>query len=74
MKQMKTLGRVLSKNEQKEILGGDKMQTTCVCTGSQNNGAAFFCISSNLSGHISCNVQGVSYCGGNATCATGPRV
>lgn len=59
-------GKQLAKEEQKKIAGGVIKSTTCVCTGSTNHGAAFFCIG----GIFGCVLDGIAYCGGNAACSS----
>jgi hypothetical protein len=58
----------LSREEMKNVMGG-KDQIVCVCTGSTNYGAAYFCVG-NL---INCGISAAQYCGLNMTCDGGSQ-
>jgi hypothetical protein len=54
MKKLQNLGKPLSKDEQKKIVGGTT--TTCACA----NGTAFICVGN----PISCTLDAAQVCGG----------
>jgi hypothetical protein len=64
MKKLQSFGTLLSKDQQKKISGGAQARVVCVCTGSQNHGAAYFCVGDGFK----CGLDALQYCGGSMTC------
>ena len=59
MKKLENLGRSLSKQEQKKIMGG-KGQVVCTCNGSDMD--TIVCAYNDFSGAFHCSAIAINYC------------
>lgn len=59
---------MLSKNQQRKIMGGNKQEITCACTGETNKNSTYACITFNQAGTLDCYNKAADYCDGSFQC------